>query len=164
MQNTKKSLVTKLTTLFVVAFVSLFAATSAFAAFGGKDLPSGTDTKEVAISTDDVTNQNQSELVKALKKIDALKDVKENDFDASLNATDKKEITLKSKDGGQFKPGEIKVKRRDLTDTEKAEKEAQKAAEKGSFWTSTLFIVLYVVAGVLVVAGVAFFVIKKRRQ
>nr|USE58908.1 antigenic membrane protein [Candidatus Phytoplasma solani] len=158
MQNTKKSLVTKLTTLFVVAFVSLFAATSAFAAFGSKDLPSGTETKEVAISIDDVTNQ--SELVKALKKIDALKDVKENDFDASLNTTDKKEITLKSKDGGQFKPGEIKVKRRDLTDTEKAEKEAQ----KGSFWTSTLFIVLYVVAGVLVVAGVAFFVIKKRKQ
>nr|AII01983.1 antigenic membrane protein [Candidatus Phytoplasma solani] len=162
MQNTKKSLVTKLTTLFVVAFVSLFAATSAFAAFGSKDLPSGTETKEVAISIDDVTNQ--SELVKALKKIDALKDVKENDFDASLNTTDKKEITLKSKDGGQFKPGEIKVKRRDLTDTEKAEKEAQKEAEKGSFWTSTLFIVLYVVAGVLVVAGVAFFVIKKRKQ
>nr|AMV75268.1 stolbur antigenic membrane protein [Candidatus Phytoplasma solani] len=161
MQNTKKSLVIKLTTLFVVAFVSLFAATSAFAAFGSKDLPSGTETKEVAISTDDVTNQ--SELVKALKKIDALKDVKENDFDPSLSS-DKKEITLKSKDGGQFKSGEIKVKRRDLTDTEKAEKEAQKEAEKGSFWTSTLFIVLYVVAGVLVVAGVAFFVIKKRRQ
>nr|AVQ05138.1 stolbur antigenic membrane protein [Candidatus Phytoplasma solani] len=158
MQNTKKSLVIKLTTLFVVAFVSLFAATSAFAAFGSKDLPSGTETKEVAISTDDVTNQ--SELVKALKKIDALKDVKENDFDPSLSSTDKKEITLKSKDGGQFKTGEIKVKRRDLNDTEKAEKEA----EKGSFWTSTLFIVLYVVAGVLVVAGVAFFVIKKRRQ
>nr|WQY90882.1 antigenic membrane protein [Candidatus Phytoplasma solani] len=157
MQNTKKSLVTKLTTLFVVAFVSLFAATSAFAAFGGKDLPTGTDTKEVAISADDVTNQ--SELVKALKKIEALKDVKENDFDPSLSP-DKKEITLKSKDGGQFKSGEIKVKRRDLTDTEKAEKEA----EKGSFWTSTLFIVLYVVAGVLVVAGAAFFVIKKRRQ
>nr|WPA94236.1 antigenic membrane protein [Candidatus Phytoplasma solani] len=159
MQNTKKSLVTKLTTLFVVAFVSLFAATSAFAAFGSKDLPSGTETKEVAISTDDVTNQNQSELVKALKKIEALKDVTEKDFDAVLS-TDKREITLKSKDGGQFKAGEIKVKRRDLNDTEKAEKEA----EKGSFWTSTLFIVLYVVAGVLVVAGVAFFVIKKRRQ
>nr|WAQ15399.1 stolbur antigenic membrane protein [Candidatus Phytoplasma solani] len=157
MQNTKKSLVTKLTTLFVVAFVSLFAATSAFAAFGGKDLQTGTDTKEVAISADDVTNQ--SELVKALKKIEALKDVKENDFDPSLSP-DKKEITLKSKDGGQYKSGEIKVKRRDLTDTEKAEKEA----EKDSFWTSTLFIVLYVVAGVLVVAGVAFFVIKKRRQ
>nr|UUF84855.1 antigenic membrane protein [Candidatus Phytoplasma solani] len=153
MQNTKKSLVTKLTTLFVVAFVSLFAATSAFAAYGSKELPSGTETKEVAISTDDVTNQ--SELVKALKKIEALKDVKENDFDASLS-TDNKEITLKSKDGGQFKSGEIKVKRRDLTEKEKA--------EKGSFWTSTLFIVLYVVAGVLVVAGVAFFVIKKRRQ
>ncbi|RMI88815.1 hypothetical protein [Candidatus Phytoplasma solani] len=157
MQNTKKSLVIKLTTLFVVAFVSLFAATSAFAAFGSKDLPSGTETKEVAISTDDVTNQ--SELVKALKKIEALKDVTEKDFDAVLS-TDKREITLKSKDGGQFKAGEIKVKRRDLNDTEKAEKEA----EKGSFWTSTLFIVLYVVAGVLVVAGVAFFVIKKRRQ
>nr|SNR20512.1 Antigenic membrane protein AMP [Candidatus Phytoplasma solani]SNR20513.1 Antigenic membrane protein AMP [Candidatus Phytoplasma solani]SNR20514.1 Antigenic membrane protein AMP [Candidatus Phytoplasma solani]SNR20515.1 Antigenic membrane protein AMP [Candidatus Phytoplasma solani]SNR20516.1 Antigenic membrane protein AMP [Candidatus Phytoplasma solani] len=156
MQNTKKSLVTKLTTLFVVAFVSLFAATSAFAAFGGKELPSGTETKEVAISIDDVTNQ--SELVKALKKIEALKDVKENDFEASLS-TDKTEIILKSKDGGQFKPGDIKVKRRDLNDTEKAEKKAQ----KGSFWTSTLFIVLYV-AGVLVVAGVAFFVIKKRRQ
>nr|WPA94234.1 antigenic membrane protein [Candidatus Phytoplasma solani] len=158
MQNTKKSLVTKLTTLFVVAFVSLFAATSAFAAFGSKDLPTVTDTKEVAISTDDVTT-NQSELVKALKKIEALKDVTEKDFEASLS-TDKKEITLKSKDGGQFKSGEIKVKRRDLTEKEKAEKEA----EKGSFWTSTLFIVLYVVAGVLVVAGVAFFVIKKRRQ
>nr|AIZ66953.1 antigenic membrane protein [Candidatus Phytoplasma solani]AVQ05126.1 stolbur antigenic membrane protein [Candidatus Phytoplasma solani] len=157
MQNTKKSLVIKLTTLFVVAFVSLFATTSAFAAFGSKDLPSGTETKEVAISTDDVTNQ--SELVKALKKIEALKDVTEKDFDAVLS-TDKREITLKSKDGGQFKAGEIKVKRRDLNDTEKAEKEA----EKGSFWTSTLFIVLYVVAGVLVVAGVAFFVIKKRRQ
>nr|SNR20525.1 Antigenic membrane protein AMP [Candidatus Phytoplasma solani]SNR20528.1 Antigenic membrane protein AMP [Candidatus Phytoplasma solani] len=156
MQNAKKSLVTKLTTLFVVAFVSLFAATSAFA-FGSKELPTGTDTKEVAISTDDVTNP--SELVKALKKIEALKDVTEKDFEASLS-TDKKEITLRSKDGGQFKSGEIKVKRRDLTDTEKAEKEA----EKGSFWTSTLFIVLYVVAGVLVVAGVAFFVIKKRRQ
>nr|AVQ05137.1 stolbur antigenic membrane protein [Candidatus Phytoplasma solani] len=157
MQNTKKSLVIKLTTLFVVAFVSLFATTSPFAAFGSKDLPSRTETKEVAISTDDVTNQ--SELVKALKKIEALKDVTEKDFDAVLS-TDKKEITLKSKDGGQFKAGEIKVKRRDLNDTEKAEKEA----EKGSFWTSTLFIVLYVVAGVLVVAGVAFFVIKKRRQ
>nr|WEM04236.1 antigenic membrane protein [Candidatus Phytoplasma solani] len=157
MQNTKKSLVTKLTTLFVVAFVSLFAATSAFADFGSKDLPTGTDTKEVAISTDDVTNQ--SELVKALKKIEALKDVTEKDFEASLS-TDKNQITLKSKDGGQFKSGEIKVKRRDLTEKEKAEKEA----EKGSLWTSTLFIVLYVVAGVLVVAGVAFFVIKKRRQ
>nr|AVQ05132.1 stolbur antigenic membrane protein [Candidatus Phytoplasma solani] len=158
MQNTKKSLVTKLTTLFVVAFVSLFAATSPFAAFGSKDLPSRTETKEVAITIEDVTNQ--SELVKALKKIEALKDVKENDFDASLNTTDKKEITLKSKDGGQFKAGEIKVKRRDLTDTEKAEKEA----EKGSIWTSTLAIVLYVVAGVLFVAGVAFFVIKKKKQ
>nr|AVQ05127.1 stolbur antigenic membrane protein [Candidatus Phytoplasma solani] len=157
MQNTKKSLVIKLTTLFVVAFVSLFAATSPFAAFGRKNLPSGTKTKKVAITTNDVTNQ--SELVKALKKIDALKDVKKNDFDPSLSS-DKKKITLKSKDGGQFKTGEIKVKRKDLNDTEKAEKKA----EKGSLWTSTLAIVLYVVAGVLFVAGVAFFVIKKRRQ
>nr|AVQ05131.1 stolbur antigenic membrane protein [Candidatus Phytoplasma solani] len=157
MQNTKKSLVIKLTTLFVVAFVSLFAATSAFAAFGRKNFPPGTKTKKVAITPNDVTNQ--SELVKALKKIDALKDVKKKDFDPFLNPN-KKKITLKSKDGGQFKTGEIKVKRRDLNDTEKAEKEA----EKGSLWTSTLAIVLYVVAGVLVVAGVAFFVIKKKKQ
>nr|QKI31753.1 stolbur antigenic membrane protein [Candidatus Phytoplasma solani] len=157
MQNTKKSLVFKLTTLFVVAFVSLFAATSPFAAFGSKDFPSGTETKEVAFPPNDVTNQR--ELVKALKKIDPLKNVKKNDFDPSLSPHKKKK-TLKSKDGGQFKTGEIKVKPQNLNDTEKAQKEA----EKGSLWTSTPAIVLYVVAGVLVVAGVAFFVIKKKKQ